>query len=148
MSTYNKLFEITANKLNMSDAEKADYNYAILVSTASKAKEIDYKCFENINGTSLYIALYYAAFQKLPSENEIEGTNNYSDEEIVKNVCNMAAFYIRDLKVINCPYQIKRNKLKANIYKCLNGIKNSIALRKLAKKMPSGIQNKIRGLFG
>lgn len=148
MSTYNELFIIAANELNMVDIERSDYSCALLCSVSGKPKEIDYKNFESIEGKALYIALYYAAFQKLPSEKEIEIVKDYSEKEIVQSICSMGAFYIRDLSIINCPYPIKNRSLKAKLYKCSAGIKNSIMLRKLAKKMPSGIQNKIRGLFG
>lgn len=145
-STYAGLFSEVKDTLNANQMELGCSESGYLHTIGASPKVISFKRFEELEGEAFLSSVYLNIFQRLPSEKEREVVEGKSKEEILKVVVNKESFSIRKVQITDCPYKIKTG-LRGRIIGCASSVSSSTLLRKIAKRMPSGIQNKIRGLF-
>lgn len=147
MNVYACLYDEVKNRTEDEKVNNEALRQAFLMTVGTEPAKIDYSVFKDLHGEELFEGLYLAAFQTIPDDNELRGCPNMSDEEIVSAIINKPTFIIRKLSLYNCEYKLKQSGLKKIVFTMAQAVTGSIALRKLAKKMPSGIQKKIRGAF-
>lgn len=144
---YARLFDIvskeTAERGKPLECKRESFEASI----GSAPKEVDLGPFLELEGKNFGDAVWLTLFQKLPDKQKAKSFEGKSQKEILTEAAGEGAFAIRDLKLLNSPYGEIKPGFKGRILKAGAGVKNSIFLRQLAKKMPAGIQNRIRGLF-
>lgn len=147
-STYAGLFSEVSEKLDSNQMYIGCSENGYLNSIGASPKVISFKRFEKLEGEVFLSSVYLSIFQRLPSEKERKIVEGLSKEEIIRVVVNKGLFSVRKIQLTDCKYKNVKIGLRGRIIGCASTISKSTLLRKLAKKMPSGIQNKIRGLFG
>lgn len=110
-------------------------------------KVIDYNIFEGLEGEDFLEAVYFTLYGRLPSDALRTKVAGFTREEIIRMVTSEGAYAIRKLKVINGPYGDITPGLSGKILSLAASVSSSVLLRNIAKKMPKGIQNRIRRLF-
>ena len=143
---YEGLFEHVKNELEKNNQILNCDKEGFLCQIGTAPKKISFEEMKDLEGEAFLFCAFMAFFQRLPVKEEIERCNNLSKEEILKYLSNKASFSIRGIELTDCPYNIKPG-LKGKIVGKAAAVASSPALRKTAKKMPAGIQNKIRGTF-
>ena len=116
-------------------------------SIGSAPKEIDLLPLLKLKGKRFADGLWLAFFQKLPDKQKAKSLEKKNKKEILNAAAKEGAFAIREIKPLNSPYGHIKPGIKGRILQGASRVKSSIFLRELAKKMPAGIQNRIRGLF-
>ena len=144
LTVYAGLFEYVKDTLeeNTQKLNCDEKGYLKTIGTAPKT--ISYNEFKDLEGEAFLSYVFMAFFQRLPVDEEIEKFAALSKEEILKYDLP----FIQPISKIltDCPSNIKPG-LRGKIFGLAASVATSPALRKAAKKMPSGIQNKIRGAF-
>lgn len=148
MDVYEKLFDEIANRKMTGKKENEAEKRAFVSSVATCPQTMDYARYAGMHGKELFTCLYFSAFQKMPSQEDAIKTENMKDEEIVALISRAPAFFLRKNVMENCPFSVKTPRLRAVLFNALYKVKNSVFLRKVAKKMPLFIQKRIRGAFG
>ena len=143
---YEGLFEHVRNELEKNNQILGCDEEGFLQQLGSAPKKISYDEMKDLEGDAFLSCAFMAFFQRLPIKEEIEKCKGLSKEDILKYLSNKASFSIRGIEITDCPYNVKPG-LKGKIVGKAAVVASSPALRKTAKKMPAGIQNKIRGTF-
>lgn len=147
-STYAGLFSEVSEKLDSNQMDIGCSENGYLNSIGASPKVISFKRFEKLEGEVFLSSMYLSVFQRLPSEKERKIVEGMSKEEILKLVVNKGSFSVRKIQFTDCPYKNVKIGLRGRIIGCASTISKSTLLRKIAKSMPSGLQNIIRELFG
>ena len=146
LKVYAGLFEYVKDTLEENNQKLNCDEKGYLKTIGTAPKTISYNEFKDLEGEAFLSYVFMAFFQRLPVDEEIEKCAAMSKEEILKYVTNKATYSIRGMILTDCPSNIKPG-LRGKIFGLAASVATSPALRKAAKKMPSGIQNKIRGAF-
>ena len=146
LKIYSGLFEHVKEKLEENGQTLNCDEQGFVYSVGTAPKKISYKEFENLEGEAFLSCAFLSFFQRLPLDEEKEKCAELSKEEILSYLVNKASYSIRRIELIDCPYNIKPG-LRGRVFGLAAAIMSSAKLRKIAKKMPAGIQNKIRGTF-
>ncbi len=109
-------------------------------------KVIFYQDFEKLDSDAFLSCIFLKCFQRLPSEKEREKCASMDRGRVVSYVVNKASYSIRGIDFRYCPYSTIPG-LRGRLFGLAAKIVSSPKMRKIAKKMPAGIQNKIRGTF-
>lgn len=110
-------------------------------------KKIDIASLLELEGGEFADALWLSCFQRLPSEEKRRSLRGKSKEEILRAATGEGAFAIRGITLLHNPYFKQRFSVRARLLSLAAGVKNLVFLRQLAKKMPKGLQKKVRKLF-
>ena len=145
--TYGKLFDVVLEEASKNGVPFECTRESFEASIGSAPREIDLRPFLELEGKRFADGIWLAFFQKLPDRQKAESLGKKSKREILNAAAGEGAFAIRGLKPFNSPYGDIKPGIKGRLLQGASGVKNSIFLRQLAKKMPAGIQNRIRGLF-
>lgn len=145
-TVYEGLFEHVKNELEKNNQILNCDKEGFLSQLGTAPKKVSYEEMKDLEGEAFLSCAFMAFFQRLPNDAEIETCKDLSKEEILKYLSNKASFSIRGIELTDCPYDVKPG-LKGKIFGKAAAVASSPALRKTAKKMPAGIQNKIRGTF-
>lgn len=146
-TTYAGLFSEVKETLDANQMDIGCSESGYLHTVGASPKVISYKRFEKLEGEAFLSCVYMSFFQRLPSDKEREVVEGMTKEEILKTVVNKGSYSIRKIIFTDCPYKSVKTGIRGKIIGCASGVSSSTMLRKIAKKMPSGIQGKIRGLF-
>lgn len=146
MSIYQNVFELTRQNLTDAGLSMDCQAASFCISTGQQPEKIDLHRAEALQGQDYLNAVWLSLFQKLPPDEVSSSCLGKSNAQMLQRAVDEPAFAIRRIRLINNTYPVKI-KLKTQIYRQATIIKNSVFLRTLAKKMPKGIQNKIRGMF-
>ena len=146
MDFYSSLFELMKENLNQSGQHMECSADSFSASTCIDPVYIDLTGAESLKGREYLNAVWLALFQKLPSQDVVSVYASKCNADILQKAVNEPAFAIRRMKICNGIHPIKTG-MKSQIYATTACIKNSVFLRKIAKKMPKEIQNKIRGIY-
>lgn len=144
---YGRLFDVVSKEAAKHGHPVKCARESFEASIGSAPKEIDLNPLLKLKGKRFADAVWLCFFQKLPEEQKAESFEKRNRREILKAAAKEGAFAVRDIKPVNSPYGDIRPGIKGQILKGVSGVKNSIFLRQLAKKMPAGMQNGIRKLF-
>jgi len=155
---YRQLYIQTTNTLSENGKAINCPTESFVASVGVAPKKIDMEKFSLLKGKDYLCALYLSCFQKLPSfdamktfnpktNNEASEIKETSNEAIVNQVTSEGAFVVRGLELVNSPYGKVKISFKNRLLVLAAGVKNSMVLRKIAKKMPQSLQKKIRGTF-
>ena len=117
-----------------------------LYSTGTPPKEINYDELKVLDSEAFLSCIFLKCFQRLPSKEENEKCSNMDRIHLLRYVSNKASFSIRGIHVRGCVYNV-RPGIRGRVFGLAAKIVSSAKLRKLAKKMPAGIQSKIRWIF-
>lgn len=145
-SIYGSLFQLASEELERCGMSMPCSQKSFEAVTGAAPQTVDLLPLLRLEGKEFADALWFAFFQKLPPKKEQKRFAECSKEEILKMASGEGAFAIRGIKPINSPFKIKIG-FRGQILKVISGVKSSVFLRKLAKKMPDGLQKKIRKLF-
>ena len=146
MNIYSDLFDLMKDNLDTS-GNHIDYQAeSFAVSLQSDPVYLDMDRAEKLTGRAYLDAVWFMLFQKLPSGTVIAECQGKSNAEILQKAVNEPAFAIRQLRLRHNIHPVKQG-WKSRIYARMSCIRNSVFLRKLAKKMPKGIQSRIRGIY-
>lgn len=110
-------------------------------------KKIDVAPLSELENDEFADALWLSCFQRLPSEEKRRSLRGKSKKEILRAATGEGAFAIRGITLLHNPYFKQRLSVKARLLSLAAGVKHSVFLRQLAKKMPKGMQKKVRKLF-
>lgn len=146
MNVYKNLFDLT--KQNLTDAGgNLDCNSdSFCTAISTEPVSVDLCRAEKLSGKEYLDSVWLSFFQKLPPEEIKKEYSQKNNAGILQRAVNEPAFTIRRLKLCNSPHYVKK-RLRSRFYAGAAMVKNSVLLRKIAKKMPKGIQNKIRGMY-
>lgn len=146
LKVYSGLFEHVKETLKENGQTLNCDETGFINSIGTAPKKISYKEFENLEGEAFLSCAFLKFFQRLPLDEEKEKCASLSKEEILKYLSNKASYSIRGIELTDCKYKVKPG-LRGKILGKASVVASSPKLRKTAKKMPAGIQNKIRGTF-
>ena len=144
---YGRLFDLVSEETEKHGRPLKCARESFEASIGCAPKEMDLDPFLELEGKRFADALWLGFFQKLPEKQKAESFEKRNRREILKAAAKEGAFAVRDIKPVNSPYGDIRPGIKGRILKGVSGVKNSIFLRQLAKRMPAGMQNGIRKLF-
>lgn len=144
---FGRLFDIVSEEASKNGAPFGCARESFEASIGSAPKEVDLRPFSELEGKKFTDGIWLAFFQKLPDKQKGKSLEKKSKKEILNAAAGEGAFAIRDIKPLNSPYGDIKPGLKGRLLQGMSRVKSSIFLRQLAKKMPAGIQNRIRGLF-
>lgn len=141
------LFDLVSKEAAKNGCPLACSRESFEASVGSAPKEVDLVPLLGLKEEDFGNGLWLSFFQRLPDKQKAKSFRDKNKKEILEEAVKEGAFAVRDLRPLNSPYGKIKPGLKGRILKAGAGVKNSVALRRLAKKMPAGIQNRIRGLF-
>lgn len=118
-----------------------------LASLGTEPKVVDITPLQRYDQESFANSLYLSLFQRMPSEEFQKTAAMLTNEQILKHAVKESSFATRGLKIKGYYYRKYKPGIKGKILAIASVVKNSVFLRKMAKKMPKGIQDKIRGMF-
>ena len=144
---YGRLFDAVSKEAAKNGAPFRCERESFEASIGSAPKEIDLLPFLELEGKKFGDGLWLAFFQKLPDKQKAKNLEKKSRKEILEEAAAEGAFAIRGIKPVNSPYGDIKPGIKGRLLKEMARVKNSIFLRQVAKKMPAGMQNRIRKLF-
>lgn len=147
MNTYAKLFSSVESELACKGDSVQIKKENFLLSVGGNSREVPVSLFIHLKGSDFFESLYFYCFQKIPSEENKKKAEQMTQKAILKLIADMGAFSIRGLYYTENPFGEIKPGIKGSAMKVMGGVKNSVALRKIAKKLPSRIQDKIRGTF-
>ena len=146
VKVYSDLFDHVKKTLEENrqtlDCNKTGFIYSL----GTPPKEIDYQELKVLDSEAFLSCIFLKCFQRLPSKDENEKCSKMNRIQLLKYVSNKASFSIRGIHVRGCVYNV-RPGIRGRVFGLAAKIVSSAKLRKLAKKMPAGIQSKIRGTF-
>lgn len=141
---YGRLFEEVRAGLNDSEVCSQE---AFLGTIGIPPKKISFNRIRDLEGNNFLACIFLSFFQRLPDYKEKEFYKGLDKESILKNVVNKGAYSIRKIELTDCPYKKVKTGIKGKIFGFISGVSSSAFLRRMAKKMPVGIQSRIRKLF-
>lgn len=142
---YGRLFDIVSENLEKCGQPLECARESFEASIGCAPRKVNLAPFMELQGKKFADGLWLAFFQKLPDKGKsFEKTGS---DRILKAAAGEGAFAIRGLKPFGSPYGELKPGIKGRILQKASSVKNSVFLRQLAKKMPAGIQKRIRGLF-
>lgn len=144
---YGRLFDSAAARLAANDIQLACSRESFQAVVQSAPQKINAAPLLKLQGKELADALWLACFHKLPDAAFRERQKESSQKKLLNEAAAQGSFALRRLKLVQCPFAVKEHKIKSRAFALAAGIKNSVFLRKLAKKLPGGMQKKIRRLF-
>ncbi|MCR4648763.1 MAG: hypothetical protein K5776_06770 [Lachnospiraceae bacterium] len=130
-----------------SDDLKGVSNKAFLGTVELAPRSISFERLASLEGEDFLTGVFFALFQRLPDQKEKEAFKGMDKESILRSLVNKGSFSIRKMEIKDCPYENVKPGIKGKTMGLASSVSSSTALRKLAKKMPAGIQGKIRKLF-
>lgn len=146
MNVYKNLFDLTKQNLTDAGGNLDCDSDSFCAAIATEPVSVDLCRAEKLSGKEYLDSVWLSFFQKLPSEEVKKECRQKNNTGILQRAVNEPAFAIRRLKLCNSPHRVKKG-LRSRFYAVAATVKNSVLLRKIAKKMPKGIQNKIRGMY-
>lgn len=146
MNLYRQLFELTKENMEAADMTLNCDAESFCASVNVAPVSIDLKEAEKLSGKEYIQALWFSFFQKLPSKDLLTQLEGMTKAQILQKAVNEPAYGIRQIRLENPPYPIKIH-FKSRVYRKISAVKQSVLLRKIAKALPKGLQNKIRGMF-
>ena len=144
---FGRLFDVVSEEASKNGVPFGCDRESFEASIGSAPKEIDLLPLLKLKGKRFADGLWLAFFQKLPDKQKAKSLEKKNKKEILNAAAKEGAFAIREIKPLNSPYGHIKPGIKGRILQGASRVKSSIFLRELAKKMPAGIQNRIRGLF-
>lgn len=144
---YGRLFDVVSENGAKSGRPLDCARESFEASIGCAPRKINLHPFLELKGKKFADALWLGFFQKLPSRQKAKSFEKKNRSEILKAAAGEGAFAIRGIRPLNSPYGDIKPGAKGRILQGVSSVKNSVFLRQLAKKMPAGIQNRIRGLF-
>ncbi len=120
---------------------------SFLANLSMEPRRVDVEKLLPLSGDAFVQAAHYACFQKLATREFLSAMQGKSQEEILRAISREGAFTIRGMELVNNPFFEQKQGPREKMLLLASGIKNSIFLRKMAKKMPRSLQDKIRSLF-
>ncbi len=144
---YDGMFGLVSEELEKCDMSLPCSTKSFQAAIGTAPCMVDLKPLLVLEGKDFVDALWMAFFQKLPDDQKRKRLEQCEKEEILKAAAGEGTFAIRGLKPVNSPYGPIKTGMKGKIFKIASNVKNSIFLRKLAKKLPDRIQKRIRELF-
>ena len=146
VKVYSDLFDHVKKTLEENRQTLNCNKTGFLYSTGTPPKEIDYEELKALDSEAFLSCIFLKCFQRLPSKEENEKCSEMDRIQLLKYVVNKASYSIRGIYIRHCVYN-PRPGIRGRVFGLAAKIVSSAKLRKLAKKMPAGIQNKIRGTF-
>ncbi|SDJ25483.1 hypothetical protein SAMN04487760_104100 [Lachnospiraceae bacterium G41] len=146
LQVYKHLFEHVKERLEEKGQTLNCDTNAFINSVGTPPKRISYRRLLDAHEESFLACAYLAFFQRLPLDEEVKACEGLKREQILRYLMNKASYSIRRIKLVEYSGNIEPG-LRGRIFGFAATIMSSPKLRKIAKKMPSGIQNKIRGTF-
>lgn len=145
-NVYGKLFEEVKERLEAENAPACSES-AFLGTIGAEPRKISYKNFSDLNEDAFLECAFLSFFQRLPDEKEREAFKGLDKESVLKALANKGSYSIRKIDLKDCPYSSVKPGLKGRLFGMASAAASSAFLRKIAKKMPGGVQSKIRKLF-
>ena len=124
---------------------------AFLASVGQAPRAINVARLMALEAEDFVDALWLSCFRRLPDPVQKESLKGQPKEEILRIAMREPAFAMRRLEYANCHCEISpvgTDTAKALAFTAAGEVKNSIMLRKIAKKLPAPLQNGIRRVFG
>ncbi|MGN0249321.1 MAG: hypothetical protein ACI4C0_08490 [Lachnospiraceae bacterium] len=146
MNVYKNLFDLTQQNLTDAGGGLDCNSDSFCAAIATEPISVDLCRAEKLSGKEYLDSVWLSFFQKLPPEELKKEYSQKDNAVILQRAVNEPAFAIRRLRLCNSPHNVKKG-LRSRFYAGAATVKNSVLLRKIAKKMPKGIQNKIRGMY-
>lgn len=146
LKVYAGLFEQVEQKLEENGQKLNCDEKGFVYSIGTPPRKISYEEFKDLDVEAFLSCAFLKFFQRLPSDEEKKICIPMTRIETLNYLANKASYSIRGIKLTNCVYNPKPG-LKGRIFGLGASVVSSPKLRKIAKKMPDGIQNKIRGTF-
>ena len=143
---YAGLFDEVKNRMTSDDLDGVS-NKAFLATVETPPRKVSLKKFSNLEGEDFLSGVFFAFFQRFPDQKEKEAYKGMDKEGILRSTVNKGSFSIRKMELTDCPYKNVKPGIKGKTMGLASNASSSTVLRKIAKKMPSGIQGKIRKLF-
>lgn len=144
---YGELFQMVSDELANNGEDIGYGKKGYEASVGSGSRRMDIAPLLALEDDDFLDALWFMCFQKRPDEPLRKKLQGKSKEQVLQAAADEGAFAIRDLELAGNPYSLKKRVVKRSLLKTAARVKNSVFLRKLAKKMPKGLQGKIRKLF-
>lgn len=144
---YGKLFEQAANQMDKAGLQLPCTKNGYVAAIGSGTRKIDVSSYLDLKEEEFVDAVWMACFQKMPDSATRERLQQKTKKEILETAAREGAFAVRGMRFVGNPYFQNKVSLKSKFFALAAGVKNSVLLRKIAKKMPKGLQNKIRKLF-
>ena len=146
LKVYADLFEHVEKKLEENGQKLNCDEKGFVFSIGTPPRKISYEDFKDLDADAFLSCAFLKLFQRLPSDEEKEKCSSMTRIETLSYLVNKASYSIRGIKLTDCIYNPQPG-LKGRTVGLGAAITSSPRLRKIAKKMPDGIQNKIRGTF-
>ena len=146
LKVYADLFEHVEQKLEENGQKLNCNEKAFVYSIGTPPKRISYEEFKDLDAEAFLSCAFLKFFQRLPLDEEKKKCSLMTRIETLKYLVNKASYSIRGIKLTNCIYEPKPG-IRGRIFGLSAMVVSSPKIRKIAKKMPDGIQNKIRGTF-
>ena len=143
---YADLFDHVKHRLEENGQTLNCNKTGFIYSINTLPRVIDYEEINNLDDDAFLSCIFLKCFQRLPSKIEKEKCATMDRRRVVSYIKNKASYSIRGIYIIKCPFNSSPG-LRGRIFGLAAKIVSSPKLRKIAKKMPAGIQNKIRGTF-
>lgn len=146
LKVYADLFEHVEKKLEENGQTLNCDEKGFVYSIGTPPRRISYEEFKDLDSEAFLSCAFLKCFQRLPSDEEKKKCASLTRIDTLTYIVNKASYSIRGIKLIDCIYDPKPG-LRGKTFGLAASIVSSPKLRKIAKKMPEGIQNKIRGTF-
>ncbi|MBR4412716.1 MAG: hypothetical protein IKS60_03810 [Lachnospiraceae bacterium] len=146
VKVYSDLFDHVKKTLEENKQTLDCNKTGFLYSTGTPPKDIDYDELKVLDSEAFLSCIFLKCFQRLPSKEEIDICTQMNRIQLLKYVANKASYSIRGVHITHCVYN-PRPGIRGRVFGLAAKIVSSAKLRKIAKKMPKGIQSKIRGTF-
>ena len=146
LKVYSDLFEHVEKTLKENGKTLNCDKKGFVYSVGTPPRKISYKEFEVLDSEAFLSCIFLKCFQRLPSEQEIKTVGPMTRIDKLTYVVNKASYSIRGIKLTDCIYNPQPG-LRGKTFSLAASVASSPKLRKFAKKLPAGIQNKIRGTF-
>ena len=144
---YGQLFDEAAIQMKKNGMELPCSKNGYVATVGSGTRNIDVGLFMALDGEAFVDAVWLSCFQKMPDKATRMYLKDKTQRQVLEAAAKEGAFAVRGLNFVGNPYFRNKGSVKTTLFALTANVKNSVFLRKIAKKMPSGLQKKIRKLF-
>lgn len=144
---YEKLFMSVSKEMEKNGVELPCTQKGFAMNIGSAPRKVDVAPMLELERDEFIDALWLTCFQKLPEKERRQQMLGKDRKEILQTASAQGAFAVRGMVLVRNPYFRQKYHIKGKMLSLAAGVKNSVFLRKLAKKMPGGLQKRIRKLF-